>query len=175
MSKINFFRFKFNPMKNSFYLFLLLSIATLCLQSCGGNAPKETVYEIPTVPTSAADLPEGTGATAPPTTPDQAAHEKHAAFYSGLLPCKDCDGIQTLLLLNADRYRTYTLKEDYTGKQPTTIESNGNWMVEGDIITMSNEKGTVQYKATEAGLLRLDKDGKVMDANKYFLKKLLAE
>jgi NlpE N-terminal domain len=172
MPKIKFSHLKLNSMKSTFYLILLLSIATFCFQSCGGNAPKETVHEIPTVPTSAVDLPEGTGATPPRTTPDQAAHEEYAAFYSGLLPCKDCDGIQTLLLLNADKNRTYTLKEDYTGKQPTTIESSGNWMVKDDIITMSNEQGTVQYKGTEEGLVRLDRDGKVMDAKKYFLKKI---
>ncbi len=159
-------------MKKSNYLFLALSLAVFGLQSCGSEASKDTVHIVPTVPNAPADLPEGTGATAPPTTPDQAAHEKYAAFYSATLPCRDCDGIETLLLLNADRYRTYTLKEDYKGKQPKTVESSGNWMVQGDIITMSNDKGTVQYKGTEEGLLRLDEDGEVLDAKTFFLKKI---
>jgi uncharacterized lipoprotein NlpE involved in copper resistance len=178
----NHFPIKFNPMKKSFYQFLCLSFSIISFIACG-NGPKGTpAAEAPAAPATevpaekqviATDLPEGTGATAPALTPEQASYQEFAAFYEGILPCKDCDGIKTFLLLNADKYRSYTMKEEQLGKSNAPVmEMTGTWSVQDGIISLAYGGTIVKYKGSEKGLLRLDDKDKPMDANKYFLKKL---
>ncbi|MBK8565520.1 MAG: copper resistance protein NlpE N-terminal domain-containing protein [Saprospiraceae bacterium] len=172
-------------MKKSFYHFLLAGLALIVLAACG-NKPKEAAaneapaetpaaspsdprFDLPVV----AELPEGTGATAPPTTPEQASFEEYAAFYEGVLPCKDCDGIKVTLLLNADKYRSYNLKEEHLGKSNAPImEKTGTWSVKDGIIGLAYGADIVKYQSSAKGLLQLDKNGKPMDDKKHFLKKL---
>ncbi len=160
-------------MRKSFYHYLLVGVAVFGLAACG-NKPAEPVAEAPAekeVPVT--EMPEGTGATAPPTTPEQAAYEEYAAFYEGILPCADCDGIKVTLLLNADRFRGYLWKEEKLGKSDAPImERNGTWGVNNDVIGLSYGSDIVKYQGSEKGLLQLDKDGNPMDAKRYFLKKI---
>ncbi|MCU0346288.1 MAG: copper resistance protein NlpE N-terminal domain-containing protein [Saprospiraceae bacterium] len=104
----------------------------------------------------------------------QSAVEQLAAFYTGTLPCKDCDGIATVLTLNADEKRTYTLEEEYKGKKPKTVESNGTWTVEGDMVTLTGKSGSSKYQVTAEGLIGLNADGSKRDS-KYLLKKTQGE
>ena len=108
----------------------------------------------------------------------QSAVEQLAAFYTGTLPCKDCDGIATVLTLNADEKRTYSLEEEYKGKKPKTVESNGTWTVAGDVVTLNGKSGATKYQVTGEGLVSLNADGSKRDANaakKYLLKKTQGE
>lgn len=110
--------------------------------------------------------------------PSQAIAEKFAAFYTGTLPCPDCDGITTVLTLNADEKRTFTLEEEYVGKKNKTAESKGTWTVAGDIVTLNLESGISKFQVTEEGLISLNADGTKRDsksANKYLLKKVMGE
>ncbi len=112
------------------------------------------------------------------STPEQEMVNQLAAFYSGSLPCADCDGIQTLLTLNADEKRTYTLEEEYKGKKNKTVDSKGTWSVNGDIVTLKGESGITKYQVTAAGLISLNADGSKRDAKaakKYLLKKTMGE
>jgi hypothetical protein len=47
------------------------------------------------------------------------------ARYEGVLPCADCTGIQTELLLLADG--SYVMRETYQGKGDNTFESRGRY------------------------------------------------
>ena len=153
-------------MKKTIFFLALLSFAIVCFHSCG-DAPKETTgTEAP-----AAD----TAAVAATPSADQAAVEQLAAFYTGKLPCADCDGIQTLLTLNADVQRSFTLEEQYQGKQPKTVNSDGTWAVEGNIVTLNGKSGAVKYQVTSDGLVGMNADGSMMDATKYLLKKVQGE
>ncbi len=101
-----------------------------------------------------------------------------AAFYSGTLPCKDCDGIVTILTLNADEKRTFSLEEEYKGKKGKAVESNGTWTVDGDIVTLTGKSGNSKYQVTGEGLISLNADGSKRDAKsakKYLLKKTQGE
>lgn len=152
-------------MKKSILLFAALTMLMLGFSSCGGDAPKEpAATETPAEP-----------AAAPTPDANQAAVEQLAAFYTGLLPCPDCDGIQTMLTLNADTQRSFTLQEDYQGKQPKTVNSEGTWTVEGNIVTLNGKEGASKYQVTTEGLVGMNADGSVKDASKYLLKKVQGE
>lgn len=69
--------------------------------------------------------------------------------YKGVLPCADCEGIETELELNADK--TYELKETYLGK--------------GDGKAFES-KGSFQFDANNTSVIKLDKTG---DNRKYFV------
>lgn len=99
---------------------------------------------------------EGGDAAPPPPAPAQAesapAHEAEAFDRSwlGVLPCADCDGIQTRLQLQADADGArYLLEETYLGG-----EGNQQFLQEG---TWREE--TVQINGAPAVVYRLDPDG----------------
>ena len=69
--------------------------------------------------------------------------------YKGVLPCADCEGIETELELNTDK--TYELKETYLGK--------------GDGKAFES-KGSFQFDANNTSVIKLDKTG---DNRKYFV------
>ncbi|ENX12615.1 hypothetical protein F895_02992 [Acinetobacter sp. CIP 64.2] len=69
--------------------------------------------------------------------------------YKGVLPCADCEGIETQLQLNLDK--TYTLKETYLGK--------------GDGKAFEN-KGKFTFDSKNTSVIELDKAG---DGRKYFV------
>ncbi|MCF8248201.1 MAG: copper resistance protein NlpE N-terminal domain-containing protein [Saprospiraceae bacterium] len=109
---------------------------------------------------------------------EQTQVEQLAAFYTGSLPCQDCEGIETMLTLNADEKRTFTLEEKYKGKKPKTIESTGTWTVAGDLVTLTQNSGSTIYQITADGLVSLNADGSERDAasaEKYLLKKVIGE
>lgn len=156
-------------MKKNFWLLVLIAFAFVGFQSCG-EAPKEdatTQEAAPTVDTTQA-VPANAGT-------EQAAVEQLAAFYNGTLPCDNCDGIQTMLTLNADEQRSYTMEEEYQGKQPKKVESKGTWSVAGTVVTLKGEAGETKYQVTSDGLLGMNADGSVKDATKYLLKKVQGE
>lgn len=105
---------------------------------------------------------------------NQAEVEAAAAFYTGYVPCPDCDGIQTLLTLNADKTRTFTMEEQYNGRRTDRIESSGTWTISGGLVTLSDKSGQKQFKVTETGLIALNPDGQPKN-DKYLLTKVLGE
>ena len=100
-----------------------------------------------------------------------------AAFYFGTLPCEDCDGIETLLSLNADVDRTFTLEERPTGKNRNT-KMDGTWTVDGDVVILNSESGSTKYQVTDKGVVSFDSNGNKRDeasAKKYLLRKVQGE
>lgn len=109
---------------------------------------------------------------------EQALVEELAAFYTGTMPCPDCDEIVTMLTLNADETRTFTLEEEYKGKESKKVESTGTWTVTGDVVTLNQESGIHKYQVTGEGLVSLNADGSKRDsasAKNYLLKRVLGE
>src|SRR5687767_3394207 len=67
--------------------------------------------------------------------------------YSGIVPCADCEGIATNLVLNADQ--SYTLYTRYLGKSQLVNTASGtfNWNKEGSTIALNGiEDGPRNYK-----------------------------
>ncbi len=95
--------------------------------------------------------------------------------YKGILPCEDCDGIETLLSINDDK--TYFLKMDYIGKGEPIVDKGIYTLNEdGTIITIYFEdENTQQYLIGDSTLTVIDSQGKVPEgelANDYVLKKM---
>ncbi len=100
----------------------------------------------------------------------------YIGIYKGVLPCADCEGIETLLQLSEDF--TYTLTNKYLGKDVKTYEQKGTfmWNDEGDGIILDTSKDKSQrYFVGENKLIQLDATGQKVTgvlADKYILSKL---
>lgn len=93
--------------------------------------------------------------------------------YQGILPCTDCQGIKTQLLLNEDL--TYTLKTQYLEKSDSVFSENGKfiWNNSGSTIALDNSNHQA-YLVGENILFQLDKNGNRITGNlagNYTLKK----
>jgi copper homeostasis protein (lipoprotein) len=90
--------------------------------------------------------------------------------YWGILPCADCSGIRTAIILQNDGY--YRMKTRYEGKSREVFETKGTftWDKKGAVVTLGDE----QYQVGENQLTRLDQSGKVITgdlAGRYILLK----
>ncbi|KXZ69012.1 copper resistance protein NlpE [Acinetobacter sp. HC8-3S] len=96
--------------------------------------------------------------------------------YKGVLPCADCEGIETELELNADK--TYELKETYLGKgDGKAFESKGSFQFDANntsVIELDKTGDNRKYFVAEGYLKALDMEGNEITgdlADKYELKK----
>jgi uncharacterized lipoprotein NlpE involved in copper resistance len=120
------------------------------------------------------------GETAAATdTAMQAAPEITASTYFGVVPCADCEGIETTLTLKSDyRYQLHTIYQGRKSAGPGSneISSEGTWMLHGaDTIHLRDVKdGPSMYIRTDSSLVQLDMKGNRIEgklAAKYILKK----
>jgi copper homeostasis protein (lipoprotein) len=93
--------------------------------------------------------------------------------YLGVLPCADCEGIKTRIVLNKDL--SFIIETSYLGKEPKVFQTKGafTWDENGGIITLG-ETEKQMYLVGENKLIHLDKNGKKITgdlADKYILKK----
>jgi len=97
--------------------------------------------------------------------------------YTGILPCADCEGLQTKIRLNKDF--TYESETKYLGKSEETIKVTGRfrWDKKGNTITLANlnqETSASQYAVGENRLTQLDLKGEIITgdlASLYILNK----
>ncbi len=96
--------------------------------------------------------------------------------YQGIVPCADCEGIETSLLLEDDK--NYVLKTNYLGKKHVAVnEVRGlySWDEDGNTIVLSGiENAPNQYFVGENYLTQLDLEGNKIGgelATKYVLHK----
>lgn len=85
-----------------------------------------------------------------------------AGTYSGMLPCADCDGIETTLELTNDN--EFILRQRYEGKSDEVFEEKGmfEWNESGSEISLyieDEEPKFHQYKVGENKLFKLDSEG----------------
>lgn len=89
-----------------------------------------------------------------------------AGTYKGVLPCADCEGIETVLELKADK--SYNLSTTYLGKDATAFQQQGQfqWDSAGSVIQLLQQKdGPAHYKVMENQLLQLDSSGQIISGN----------
>jgi len=80
--------------------------------------------------------------------------------YSGILPCADCEGIQTIITLNKDN--TYKKTTAYLGKPNNSYEEIGtfSWRKDLNSIALNAQNGELTiYKVEENRLRMLDQEG----------------
>ena len=94
----------------------------------------------------------------------------------GILPCADCEGIETKITLSANG--TYEYKASYLGKNDALEESYTGpfvWDEKGSEITLVGLGGASRrYKVGEGKIWHLDNEGNVIKgdlAQRYILKK----
>ena len=99
----------------------------------------------------------------------------YMGIYKGVLPCADCEGIQTTVELGSGN--SYTKKVIYLGKDDQEVfESAGTftWNDAGNTITLNEEDEPNQYFVGENVLFHLDMEGNRIEgelAEKYQLNK----
>ncbi|OOF18701.1 hypothetical protein BZJ17_15985 [Salinivibrio sp. IB574] len=95
--------------------------------------------------------------------------------YQGVVPCADCEGIETSLTLNDDN--TYVLTKTYLGKEGEALKEEGTftWGDMGTIVTLQGLTDTPnQFFVAENQIIMLDMNGERIDgdlADMYVLKK----
>ena len=100
----------------------------------------------------------------------------YLGMYKGVLPCADCNGISTNIILNKDL--SYEIITVYLGKREKIHREKGTftWNKDGNTIILNEIKNAPnQYFVGENTLIQLDMEGKRITgelANKYVLVKL---
>lgn len=100
--------------------------------------------------------------SAPTPSPDAAHNSRNsldwAGTYRGMLPCADCEGIETVVTLRSDG--SYTSSVRYLGKdgEPIIGEGTFEWNAEGSTISIPGDE-PVRYQVGENQLIRLALDG----------------
>jgi copper homeostasis protein (lipoprotein) len=99
----------------------------------------------------------------------------YIGMYQGILPCADCEGIETTLWIDENNYVLFT---NFLGKKnKTESEFRGAyvWNESGNTIILSGiENAPNRYFVGENYLTQLDKDGNKIEgdlAEKYMLQK----
>src|SRR5690606_36185473 len=83
--------------------------------------------------------------------------------YEGILPCADCEGIKTTIVLNQEETFTYTA--EYMNKD-FTEESQGKimWHDNGSTIHLKDDGNIdIRLKVIENALIHLDQEGNEID------------
>lgn len=75
--------------------------------------------------------------------------ENFEGDYYGIMPCMECAGIRTTLVLNRDS--TYMLNMDYTDKRSTGVSEKGKFSLSNNIITISYTNGQKRYFLLDEG------------------------
>lgn len=83
----------------------------------------------------------------------------YLGVYKGVLPCADCEGIETLIVLNEDE--TYEITRKYLGKDENVFSDMGSYVWQEDGNTLEFEdtnSNTSYYFVSENKLIALDED-----------------
>ena len=108
---------------------LFAALAVAALSACKPQAPAETAAPAapPAQPEAAA--PAAPTADAMPSAQAMPFDAKaFAGTFTGTLPCADCPGIDTQLVLSADG--TYTITESYQERPAPALKGDGTWTAE---------------------------------------------
>lgn len=92
--------------------------------------------------------------------------------YTGTFPAADCPGIDMTLVINKDK--SYTWDYKYL-ERDASFQEKGTYTVEGNTMTLTDEKGNLSYfKVEEGRMKKLDNEQKPITgelADMYILKK----
>ncbi|MFH2501374.1 envelope stress response activation lipoprotein NlpE [Klebsiella indica] len=85
--------------------------------------------------------------------------------WRGVLPCADCEGIETSLFLEKDG--TWVMNERYQGvsREPSSFASYGTWARTADKLVLTDSKGEKSYYRDKGDRLEmLDRDGNPIES-----------
>lgn len=128
------------------------------------------------VSTENAESSETDMTTNAPEAPPEWEDPAWAGMYRGTLPCADCEGILTRIVL--DRDLTYQKTMQYLGKDDTVFRQSGSfaWNDAQDEVTLKDQDEPNRYLLDNEELVQLDADGNRIVgelAENYQLKRVL--
>ncbi|KGE14799.1 copper resistance protein NlpE [Sphingobacterium deserti] len=143
----------------------LLGLVMVCVSfiSCGGSTSTDSTKTTDTV------------AVAPQAA---SAHNSQNSLdwpgtYEATLPCADCPGIKTRIVINEDE--SFQITSDYLERNLKTEDSGRiMWHDNGSVIHLKGKDSDLKLKVGENQLFQLDQDGKVIEgelAAHYIYKK----
>jgi len=113
-----------------------------------------------------------------PAAPDQHTSQNSLDWYgtyTGVVPCADCEGIETVLTINKDL--SFMLRTKYLSKDYRAIEYRGTftWEKNGQVISLKGLTDSPnRYFVGENQLIQLDMRGEKITgklAEKYILRR----
>jgi copper homeostasis protein (lipoprotein) len=134
-------------MKTNQYLVLILLTFLISCQD-----KKETVAE--NKPLSINDFPKVNN------------NLQYIGTYLGVLPCGDCEGMETKITINENN--TYTKSVHYLGKGNKVFEQKGTitWNTLGNVIKLNEiQNSPNQYLVSNDELIQLDIEGNIIEGN----------
>jgi copper homeostasis protein (lipoprotein) len=148
-------------------LLLVAVLSTVAFAACKPQAPAEPAAPVaPAAPAEPAPVAvESAPAAAPADVPFDT--KGFAGVFTGTLPCADCPGIDTKVMLNRDG--TYMLDETYQGK-PGNFSGDGTWTAEegGKRIRLDPNSKSLEDRlfavASQDQIEALDKAGNAIDS-----------
>lgn len=153
-------------------LLALACLGAFALAACT-REPAEPVADRP-----AAAEPADTAPTTAPLTPTgQGTSSEDAGFdikgfagtFSGTLPCADCPGIDTTLVLDPDG--SYVLTEVYQDSPDGRFETDGTWTAEADGTQIrldpnsKSERDRLYAITSDDELAQLDLEGEPIESS----------
>lgn len=118
---------------------------------------------------------EGADKSAEEKVADPAHNSKNSldwvGTYKGMLPCEDCEGIETQITLKSDG--KYSREEVYVGKSKTPLMGAGvyEWNEAGSEVRLKSPSGNHKtFKVVENGLIFYE-NGKSADSEEFRLEK----
>lgn len=149
---------------------ILALMASFVFWSCDSKKDESATLEETEVSAEEMEIPEVPDMHTAQTSLD------YTGTYKGVLPCADCEGIETVVTLNEDG--TYQVTSTYLGKgEDNVFEESGNytWKDNGSDIVLEDEDGeNTMYFVAENKIIRLDMEGNRIEgalADNYVLNK----
>lgn len=129
-------------------VFLIAAVAGLFIAGCNSTKEESTVNT--------------DGQTEEPVIDMSNAKNSidYLGTYKGVVPCADCEGIETVITLNPDE--SYNIKETYLGKSDNMFEDVGSfdWMDDGNRLKLEDTDSNIRFFAVSEGkLIMLDLEG----------------
>ncbi len=165
---------------------IIIILATSAFCSCNENASKAKLENTDTVTTvrEVLDTVNTPSEIMPDTNIVTTATDSHHTAknsldwngtYKGVLPCADCEGLQTQIMLHSDN--TYMISTKYLGKKDShEMKGKGKFVwVDGSTIQLQDVKDAPsKYFVAENEIIQLDMEGNKIAgalAKKYILQK----
>lgn len=157
-------------------MYKITILASMLLFCIGCNTPTDP---------ATTSTPASPPATTPMATPTESAQipvgdttqtsVDWAGTYKGVLPCADCEGIETEVVLNDDG--TFRQTRTYLGKEGEPDASSGSftWKEDGATVVLTAGEESTQYWVSEGRIVQLDTEGNKIEgemAEKYVLPKV---
>jgi uncharacterized membrane protein len=81
-----------------------------------------------------------------------------SGFYQGMVPCKNCEGIQRTIMFSNDEH--YKMEELNWGKGTSSRKTEGTWEMEkGKFLLYQNDKLVSKYRLVKDSLINIENNG----------------